>query len=511
VNQSVRRWLRTEQRKIERRLSEVEGGREPRAAGGPELSARTVHYEVAERAHAIPYGGLGAVQQLAWKVGLVDALNERLDILKRHRPYTESDHILNIAYNALCGGQVLDDIEVRRNDRVFLDALGARTIPDPTTAGDFCRRFGVEDINTLMDVVNDVRVGVWKQQPCSFFAEPARIDGDGSIVATDGECKQGMDLSYKGLWGYHPLVISLGNTGEPLFIVNRSGNRPSAEGATAYFDGAIALCRRAGWKDILLRGDTDFSQTAHLDRWDEQGVRFVFGYDAREPMIRRADALAEAEYRELVRQADQAFEERARRATQPRVKEQIVREREYLNKRLEREDVADFEHKPNAARRTYRMVVLRKTIVEERGQRCLPPYFRYFFYITNDRRLSAEQVVREANGRCNQENLIEQLKNGARALHAPLNTLEANWAYMVIVSLAWTLKAWFALLTPARGRWRARHEADRERVLRMDFRSFVQRLILIPAQIVRTGRRLVYRWLAWRPDLNVFFRSLDTS
>jgi hypothetical protein len=306
-------------------------------------------------------------------------------------------------------------------------------------------------------------------------------------------------------------VISLGNTGEPLFIVNRSGNRPSAEGATAYFDGAIALCRRAGWKDILLRGDTDFSQTAHLDRWDEQGVRFVFGYDAREPMIRRADALAEAEYRELVRQADQAFEERARRATQPRVKEQIVREREYLNKRLEREDVADFEHKPNAARRTYRMVVLRKTIVEERGQRCLPPYFRYFFYITNDRRLSAEQVVREANGRCNQENLIEQLKNGARALHAPLNTLEANWAYMVIVSLAWTLKAWFALLTPARGRWRARHEADRERVLRMDFRSFVQRLILIPAQIVRTGRRLVYRWLAWRPDLNVFFRSLDTS
>src|SRR5262249_19339503 len=157
-----------------------------------------------------------------------------------------------------------------------------------------------------------------------------------------------------------------------------------------------------------------------------------------------------------------------------------------------------------------RMVVLRKTIIEERGQRCLQPYYRYFFYITNDPRLTAEQVVRESNMRCNQENLIEQLKNGPRALHAPLNTLEANWAYMVIVSLAWSLKAWFALLAPSSSRWRARHDAERERVLRMDFRSFLQRFMLLPAQIVRTGRRLVYRLLAWRPDLRFFFRALES-
>ena len=79
---------------------------------------------------------------------------------------------------------------------------------------------------------------------------------------------------------YHPLLVSLANTGEPLFIVNRSGNRPSHEGAASYLDQAIKLCRRAGFEDILLRGDTDFSQVRHLDRWNVQGVRFVFGYKA---------------------------------------------------------------------------------------------------------------------------------------------------------------------------------------------------------------------------------------
>lgn len=467
-----------------------------------------MRYEIADRVRAIVCGGIGAVHQVARKVGLIAALDTRLPILKRRRPYSEADHVLNIAYNALCGGNVLDDIEVRRNDVAFLDALGARTIPDPTTAGDFCRRFGFEEIHALMDIVNDVRVGVWQRQPKSFFDGPARIDADGSIVETNGECKQGMDVSYNGIWGYHPLVVTLANTGEPLYIMNRSGNRPSHEGAPAYFDRAIALCRGAGWKDILLRGDTAFSQTAYIDGWDDDGVRFVFGYDAVKAMVGRAEAVESDEYAELVRKADEVFAGKPR-AKQPRVKDQIIQEREYRNMRLEREDVADFEHKPSKAKRAYRFVVLRKTIVEERGQLCLGETYRYFFYITNDRTMTCEQVVSEANGRCNQENLIDQLKNQVRALHAPLNTLEANWAYMVIASLAWSLKAWFALLTPVSPRWRDKHEGERERVLRMDFRSFVQRFVLVPAQILRTGRQLVYRFLAWRPDMPIFFRLLD--
>jgi Transposase DDE domain group 1 len=501
-------WLRRKARKIARRLKAVEGGRKPRGHG-PEFAARAIRYETSDRVDAIPCGGIGAIQQLAHKVGLIKALDTRLPILKLRRPYSEADHILNIAYNTVVGGVVLDDIEVRRNDSAFLDAIGARTIPDPTTAGDFCRRFDAGHIQALMDIINDVRVGVWQRQPAAFFDEVARIDADGSLVETAGECKEGMGLSYNGVWGYHPLLVSFANTGEPLFIANRSGNRPSYEGAAGYFDRAIALCRRAGWKNILLRGDTDFSQTAFIDRWTDDGVRFVFGYDAIPLLVETAQTLEHNEYRELMRKANEALDRRVRRAKQPRIKEQVVRDKEYMNLRLDREEVAEFEHQPTMATRPYRIVVLCKTIMEEKGQCCLGQRERYFFYITNDRTLTAEEVVREANGRCNQENAIEQLKNGVRAFRAPLNTLAANWAYMVIASLAWSLKAWFALLTPVVPRWREKHEADRERILRMEFRSFVQRFILVPAQILRTGRTLVYRFLAWRPDVPILFRLLD--
>ena len=131
-----------------------------------------------------------------------------------------------------------------------------------------------------MEAINDARLRVYAQQPADFFDE-AIVDVDGTLVATDAECKEGVDIAYDGTWGYHPLVVSLANTGEPLFLVNRSGNRPSHELADIYIDQAIALCRRAGFRRIYLRGDTDFSQTAHLDRWDAAGdVRFLFGIDA---------------------------------------------------------------------------------------------------------------------------------------------------------------------------------------------------------------------------------------
>ena len=491
----------------EHRLKQVEGGREPRGPG-PEFQVQGIQYQLSDRVHAISAGGIGAVHKLCANVGLIAALDTRLPILKQRRPYSEADHVMNIAFNILCGGQVLDDIEVRRKDVGFLDALGARTIPDPTTAGDFCRRFDEPTIHLLMDIINDVRVGVWKRQPPSFFAETACIDADGSIVETTGECKEGMDMSYKGIWGYHPLVISLANTGEVLYIINRSGNRPSEEGAPNYFSKSIVLCRSAGFINIRLRGDTAFAQTRYFDGWDDDDVRFVFGYDANPTLVGRANLLCESEYTRLDRHAENPIVQGKPRAKSPRVKERIVKEREYKNIRLVCEDMAEFEYRPGQCERAYRMIVLRKTLEETRGSQIIGQSYRYFFYITNDRELSVRGIIREANNRCAQENLLDEIKNGTRALRAPLNNLESNWAYMVIASLAWSIKAWFALMLPIEPAGQELHKSDRKRVLRMDFRTFLQRLILIPAQILRTGRRLVFRLLGWRPDLHILFRLL---
>ncbi len=265
------------------------------------MTASNIHYEHASRGRGLSAGGIGALFLLAQKIGLIQDIDRNLHLLKRHLPYHESDHVLNIALNLLAGGRRIEHLERLRNDEVYLDALGAKRIPDPTTAGDFCRRFAEADVLTLMDTINEARLRVWAQQPPEFFAE-AILEADGSIVPSDGECKQGMDFTYDGQYGYHPLVISLANTAEPLFLFNRSGNRPSAERADVWLDKAVEFVRRAGFRKILFRGDTKFAQTGHLDRWDEAGdIRFLFGYEAYDALKVRADALPADSYRLLKR------------------------------------------------------------------------------------------------------------------------------------------------------------------------------------------------------------------
>ena len=469
--------------------------------------ARNVQYEHSERVRGLASGGIGAMHRLAQQTGLVAAIDRQVEVLKVHLPYHESDHVLGIAYNVLCGGTCLQDIEQRRQDEVYLDALGTQRIPDPTTAGDFCRRFDATAIDALQTAINETRVRVWRAQPATFFDE-AVIDADGTLAETTGQCKEGMDIAYTGVWGYHPLVISLANTREPLYLVNRSGNRPSSEGAADRFDQAHALCRDAGFRRITFRGDTDFSQTEHLDRWDAGGVRFIFGYDARTNLIREADALPSRAWTRLVRRPVYTVQ------TEPRhrpvnVKAATIVERAFKTLRLTAEAVAEFSYQPTACTQPYRMVVVRKNISVEQGDQRLFDEIRYFFYLTNDHETAAADVVFLANDRCNQENLIDQLKHGVGATRMPVDTLVSNWAYMVMAALAWTLKAWFALQLPATGRWAARYAAEKAAVLRMEFKAFLHAFILIPVHVVRTSRRLVFRLLAWNPWQAVFLRGFD--
>jgi DDE family transposase len=513
VNAKVRQILAARKRAIRRRLDKNRppgSGRTACGAGDrPMLTASNIHYEFAERGRGIACGGIGAIHLLVRRLDLAEAIDRKLHLLKIHLPYHESDHVLNFAYNALCGGTCLQDLELLRNDAVFLDALGAQRIPDPTTAGDFCRRFTETHIRTVLDIGNETRHKVWAQQPAAFF-EQANIDADGTLVGTDAECKQGMDIAYNGTWGYHPLVVSLANTGEVLSLVNRPGNRPSHEGAAEEIDRAISVCLSGGFRRVLVRGDTDFTQTRHLDRWDDDGrVHFIFGVDVRANLHLLADDLPADAWQPLTRPP--RYHVRTRRRRKPdKVKERIVVARQFKNIRLESEEVAETDYRPHACRKSYRLIIVRKNLSVAKGEQRLYDDYRYFLYLTNDRVHTPAEIVFLANERCNQENLHAQLKGGVRALQTPVDSLVSNWAYMVMTALAWNLKAWYALsLTETAGRWQERHRAEKQTVLHMEFKTFLNAFLRLPCQIVRTGRKLVYRLLSWNPWQHAFFRVLD--
>jgi hypothetical protein len=504
VKTILRRWFRNGKNRIARRLDKTGDT----ITFEPQFAARNIQYEVSAKAGGIACGGIGAIHLLARRIGLIDTIDRRLRLLKFHLPYHESDHVLNFAYNALCHGACLQDIELRRTDVNFLNALGTRRIPDPTTAGDFCRRFTAPDVETLIDAINETRRRVWAEQPDDFF-DCATIDLDGTLTETTGQCKQGMDIAYNGAWGYHPLIVSLANTGEVLSIVNRPGNRPSHENAAREVDRSLLLCLQAGFRKVLVRGDTDFSQSEHLDGWDDSPrVRFIFGFDAIPKLVRIADNLPVKAWHRLRRPARYQVQTQPRRRP-ANVKDRIVNERGYETLRLQSEDVAEFEYRPLACRKSYRMVVVRKNITREKGEQALFDEVRYFFYITNEQDAAADEIVFSANDRCNQENLIAQVKGAVRALQAPVDTLVSNWAYMVMTALAWNLKAWWALTLPdPPGRWQGQHRAEKHWVLKIEFRTFLNAFVLLPCQIVTTGRKVVYRLLSWNPHLSIFFRLI---
>ncbi len=395
-----------------------------------------------------------------------------------------------------------------------MNALNAKLIPDPTTAGDFTRRFREADVIGLMDCINAVRPKLWRTRAASFLEPVAYIDVDGTTAPTYGEKKGGMDISYKGVWGYAPLIVSLANTKEVLYVVNRPGNASSHQGAAPWIDAAIALVKPHAQR-LCLRGDTDFSLTGHFDRWAKD-TDFIFGMDCNSALRTRAEALDEANWQRLHRPHASAVPAQAgawfaqKRQRRDNEKQRIVKARGYLKLALNFEDVAEFDYQPGKCERPYRVVALRKN-TSAVGRQVKPKASRPsstipvcsgaarcagrsdIFYITTRDDLTPAEVVFAANKRCDQENVIEQLKNGVNALRVPLYDLISNWAYMVIAALAWNIKSWFALMM---------HQKNhRRQYIRMDFRTFLTHIILFPCRVVRHARSTTVRIIGYQPSL----------
>jgi len=491
VKKNNSKILAKRKRKIDRRLKRKQWEDQPKTM----FAASNIHYEMNGRHKGIASGGIGAIHLMNKKTGFVEEIDSVLHLLKRHLPYHESDHVLNIAYNVVAGGTRLEDIELQRQDEAWLDALGAEIIPDPTTAGDFLRRFSERDIIELMEATNRTRKKIWNKQPKRFF-EKAIINVDGLIAGTGGECKGGMDISYKGIWGYAPLIISLDNTREALYLINRPGNAPSHLDSSKWIDRSLDLVSDT-FEDIWIRGDTDFSLTEHFDKWDQK-CKFVFGIDAMPNLVAIADSIPEEQWDVLERKPKYKVKTKKRKRPE-NVKERIIKERGFTNIRTVSEHVAEFDYRPRKCKKTYRVVVLRKNLTVEKGDLALFDDIRYFFYITNDSTMTPQEVVYFSNERCDHENDIEQLKNGVNAMRMPVDDLLSNWAYMVIAALAWNMKAWYGLLTP--------NNILGHQIIRMEFKRFINIFIKIPCLIIKTGHRIVYNLVGYNSYSRDFFRT----
>lgn len=491
MKRRIRKIIRNYKNNLSKRLENDNGEQKT-----PVLTEKEIEYDMSGRVQAISCGGIGLVHNLVNAIGVPGLINERLELLKRNKPYHESDHILNMAYNIICGGTCLEDIELLRNNAAYMDCMDARRIPDPTTAGDFLRRFSGEDISELIDISNEMTRRVWEAALDKDDRESAIIDVDGKIQKTYGECKEGMDMSYKGVWGFSALAVTEATTGVHLAMVNRPGNALSQHDAVKWIDKAIAEAKKT-FGSVYLRGDSSFSLTEHFDEWTASGTQFIFGYDRWQNLQKIAENLPKKAWKSLVHKSSRRGKKRKKKM---KVKPAVVIRRGYETVTQKNLFVGEFNYRPTKCAKAYRMIAVKKIVDVTEGQAHLFEDARYYFYITNIRTMSAADLVRFIHGRCNHENKIEQLDNGIHALKMPAAEFNANWAYMVIASLAWNIKSYIGLVMPDR-------TCGRE-IIAAEFKSFQNRIINIPCQIVHTGRRIIIRLLNYTQWIEALLNTL---
>lgn len=467
----------------------------PQDAGErPVFHTRRVRLEVEQRGRTTPYGGLALAHDLAMRLQLDRDLNRALPLLRWHLPYFESDHLLTHVYNQYVGGRCIEDIANLQYSDAIKHLLGTVRIPDPSTAGDFLRRFHPPHLATVQAVIDAARERVWRRLPCCR-RRVATLDLDSTVREVYGECKQGADFSYNGKWSYHPLLVTLAETREPLRTINRPGNAASADGAAAALQEVLPLVKRH-FGQVYVRGDSKFYQRGVLGACEQHQAYFATVMDGYAVLHEMAEKLPENAWRPFsahaAERAAPRVAPRLRRRKRARQRRRIAREREYKTLATTDQWVAEFQYTiprhtkagdfpADLTGRTYRVAVKRQRVEESQGQKHLLTEYRYRFVITNipPRDMDAGEVLCFAYGRCDQENFIEQFKNGIAALRMPTGELLANSAFLLAGQLAWCLRAWLSLL------------ALPKETARWEWKWFRQAFVYVAARITQSARRAV--------------------
>jgi hypothetical protein len=433
-----------------------------------------------ERGETTAYGGLSLAAALLSSLGVPRALDEALELLQSHRPFTESDHVLTHVYNLFVGGTCIEDIGYLQHSEPVRRLLGAVRIPDPTTAGDFLRRFDAPSLLAFDEAIDQGQEAVWRRRYGRKKAARALVDLDSHVHPVYGDQKEGADFSYQGSLAYHPLVISLAETQECLRLINRSGNTASAEGAEAHLEALFPMLLRR-FRQVVVRGDAAFCNQKVFDACERHGQFFAVVSGAQRNFEALAEALPESAwkpYRGPGERARRATPPGRRRKRKPNRRRRLARQRGKRDLKLERQWIAEIAYQPTRSGNTYRLIIRRQRI-EEHEQGELYELWRYRYVMTNlPASTSTQEAVDLTYQRCDQENIIEQLQHGVVGMRMPTGGLLSNAAFLTCARLAHNLKAWLAQL------------ALPLETMRWEWKRFRHAFVYVAARVLRKSRQI---------------------
>jgi hypothetical protein len=497
------------------RASHVNSGTsvDPEELPWPETEGRVMrhpllHLQSDPRGEITHYGGLVLAQQFVRRFRVAQRLDEALVLFKRHAPYHESDHVLALAYTLYADGTCLEDQAVLQGSEAVRRLVGACRIPDPTTAGDFLRRFkSAKDVEQLSGVMDAVQEAVWSKLPATVRRrrkkhEVALVDLDGHIKPLYGAQKEGADFSYNRQWSYQPLVVSLGGSGECLKVVNQPGSARSSDAAAEAVKAVLPRVKRH-FRNAIVRGDTDFDRSDIFNAVIGERAYFAIGGRLYPNRAARVGAIAEKDWRPFVPRVEREGRgEPSRRGYTRNWRRHKAAERGYRRLRTVKQWVSEIDYQPHGLGAAIRMIVRRILIEETDGQGALFKHFRYRLVLTNlPRSYTPEQVVDLSYQRCDQENVIEQFGHGIAGWRMPVAEFMGNSAWLQIARLAWNLGKWIAQL------------ALPSEVVRWEWKRFRRHFVYIAAKVLKSGRRLVVRLAGshrFLPDILTAHARLQT-
>jgi DDE family transposase len=445
-----------------------------------------LHLEADVRGETTHYGGLVLAQQFVRRFGVAQCVDQHLRLFKRHAPYCESDHVLALTYTLYADGTCLEDQGALQASEAVRRLVGACRIPDPTTAGDFLRRFRTAaEVEQLSTAIDEIQEQAWSRLPRRVRRRRAKhelalVDLDGHIKPLYGEHKEGADFSYDGRWSYQPLVVSLAGSGECLRVVNQPGSARSSDAAAGALRAVLPRVKRH-FRNALVRGDTDFDRADVLQEVIEAQAYFAIGGRVYPNRAALAQALPESAWQPFIARGQRGRRSKpARKGRTPNWRQHKVAQRGFRNLRTTGQWIAELSYQPTGLQHPCRMIVRRILIEEQDGQGALFESFRYRLILTNlPRSYTPRQIVDLAYQRCDQENVIEQFGAGIAGWRMPVAEFMGNWAWLQIARLAWNLGKWIAQLAlPAE-------------VVRWEWKRFRRHFVYIAAKVLKKGRRLI--------------------